>query len=236
MRMDTRASVTSSAASEHILADSRTPLPPGALDATSVMAVAGEAALAATLDVVSVSPAVVALSQNHGLLQAVTQAVIERVAVVTCPSADRFVDQLVANGADLAIIDAEFAPEPLDVFLLALRRQFPQLQLILVGPPPLREQLSAQIANGTVFRFAPAPASAERLRTLLYAAVRQRDAALAELAGLGEAPHSSKHSPVSKPRQPRPAWIWPALLAVTAMTAAAAGWLASAWADHHLPF
>jgi len=234
--METRASVTSSAASEHILADSRTALSAAALEATSVMAVAGEAALAATLDVVSASPAVVALSENHALLQAVTQAVIERVAVVTCPSADRFVDQIVANGADLAIIDAEFAPEPLDLFLLALRRQFPRLQLILVGPPPLKAQLDAQIADGTVFRFAPAPASAERLRTLLYAAVRQRDAALGELVGLGGSRHPSKPRPVAKKREPQPPWVWPAVLAITAVTAAAAGWLASAWADHHLPF
>jgi hypothetical protein len=234
--METRASVISSAASEHILADSHTPLPPAALDATSVMALAGEAALAATLDVMSVSPAVVALSENHGLLQAITQAVIERVAVVTCPSADRFVDQLVANGADLAIIDAEYAPEPLDVFLLALRRQFPRLQLILVGAPSLKVQLETQIADGTVFRFAPAPASAERLRTLLYAAVRQWDAALGEGAGLGGSRHLPKYGPVAKPREPQPAWVWPAVLAITAMTAAAAGWLASAWADHHLPF
>jgi hypothetical protein len=155
--------------------------------------------------------------------------VIERVAVVTCASADGFVDQLVANGSDLAIIDADFAPNPLDVFLLALHRQFPQLQLIVVGPAALQETLAAQIADGTVFRLTVRHASAERLRTLLYAAVRRREA----LFGGVEAAHALQPK---APQRSRPAWVWPVLLALTAALAAAAGWLASAWADAHRLF
>jgi hypothetical protein len=224
--MDPQASAVPGAA-ERILPDSRSRLPPAALDATAVMAVAGEAALLARLDVVTPSPAVIALSEDTALLRTVTQAVIERLAVITCASADRFVDQLVANGADLALIDADFAPNPIDVFLLAMRRQFPHLQMVVVGTAALHATLAGTLAAGTVFRFVPRPASAERLKTLLFAAIRQHGTALA-----GAQPGTTgQQTPEAALPRARPAWMWPAVLILTAAAAALIGWLASAWAE-----
>lgn len=178
------------------------------------------------------SPAVVALSEDHPLLQSLTQAVLERIAVVTCPSADRFVDQLVANGAEMALIDASIAPKPLDVFLLALHRQFPQLQVIVVGAPALQTQLATQISDGVVFRFAPKPASAERLKALLFAALRRRELALAELGDPDIAIHPSERQGAGARGVSR--WRWAVLLTLTAVAAAIAGWFASAYASRHL--
>ncbi|HEX4052389.1 MAG TPA: hypothetical protein VHY19_16090 [Steroidobacteraceae bacterium] len=180
------------------------------------------------------SPAVVALSEDHPLLQSLTQAVIERVAVVTCPSADRFVDQLVANGAEVALIDAAIAPKPLDVFLLALHRQFPQLQLIVVGAAALQGQLATQISDGTLFRFAPKPASADRLKGLLFAALRHREQTLAELGESDIAIHPSERRGAKAGSRRLRRWRWALLLTLTAVAAAVAGWFASAYASHHL--
>ncbi len=125
------------------------------------------------------APAIVALTDDAGLLEALTLAALERAVVVTSPSVDRFVDQLVANAPQVALIDAACAPAALEDFVALLHRQFPQLLLLIAGPPPLQHQLAAPIADGTVFRFAHKPASAQRLRLFIDAALRRRQ-------GLGE--------------------------------------------------
>lgn len=231
--MDPRAPVSSSFAAERILPDSRTPLPPVGLESTAMLLVLGSEAPAPSLELPK-SPAVVALSEDHPLLQSLTEAVIERIAVVTCPSADRFVDQLVANGAEIALIDVAIAPKPLDVFLLALHRQFPQLQLVVVGAAELQAQLSSQIGAGTIFRFVPKPASAQRLKLLLFAALRRREQALAELDDPEGAVDGSGRRRTAG-RSPRVSpWRWALLLALTATVAAVAGWFACAYASRHL--
>ncbi len=230
--MDPRAPVSSSFAAERILPDSRTPLPPVALESTAMLLVLGSEAPAPSLELPK-SPAVVALSEDHPLLQSLTEAVIERIAVFTCPSADRFVDQLVANGAEIALIDAAIAPKPVDVFLLALHRQFPQLQLLLVGTAELQSQFASQIGDGTLFRFVPKPASAQRLKSLLFAALHHRDRALAELGGSDVAVDPAGRR-TSRRAQPARRWRWALLLALTASVAAVAGWFACAYASRHL--
>jgi TonB family protein len=134
------------------------------------------------------SLAIVALSEDPLLLEALTAAAIGQAAVCTSPSADRFADQLVANAAAVALIDAAVAPAPLDEFIANVHRQFPQLLLLLAGPALLQNQFAAQLADGTVFRFAHKPASAQRLKLFVDAALLRRQtvieqATLTPLAG-----------------------------------------------------
>jgi TonB family protein len=134
------------------------------------------------------SLAIVALSEDPLLLEALTAAAIGQAAVCTSPSADRFADQLVANAAAVALIDAAVAPAPLDEFIANVHRQFPQLLLLLAGPALLQNQFAAQLADGTVFRFAHKPASAQRLKLFVDAALLRRQsvveqATLAPVAG-----------------------------------------------------
>src|ERR1700728_3641991 len=136
------------------------------------------------------SLAIVALSQDPLLLEALTLAAVDLAAVVTSPSADRFADQLVANAAAVALIDAAVAPAPLDAFIATVHRQFPQLLLLLAGPASLQPQFAAQIADGTVFRFAHKPASAQRLKLFVDAALLRRQALL-DQATLGSPPGGS---------------------------------------------
>src|SRR6202050_1933288 len=122
------------------------------------------------------SLAIVALSEDPLLLEALTAAAIGHAAVCTSPSADRFADQLVANAAAVALIDAAVAPAPLDEFIANVHRQFPQLLLLLPGPALLQNQFAAQLADGTIFRFAHKTASAQRLELFVDAALRGRQA------------------------------------------------------------
>lgn len=120
------------------------------------------------------SSAIVALSEDDALLRALTMAMVEQAAIVTSPSVDRFIDQLASNGAEVALIDAAAAPSPVESFMLRLRRQFPQLLIVLTGSARLQNELSTQIADGTIFRFAHKPASAQRLKLFINAALRRR--------------------------------------------------------------
>jgi TonB family protein len=116
----------------------------------------------------------IALSDDPLLLEALTGAALAGSAVITSPTTDRFIDQLVANGAGIALIDASSVSAPLKGFIATLREQFPQLLLILTGPAALQAQFSAQLADGTIFRFVHKPASSQRLKLFLDAALRQQ--------------------------------------------------------------
>jgi TonB family protein len=117
---------------------------------------------------------VLALSEDPVLLEAIETATLDLATVTVSPSADRFVDQLVATTAELALIDAAAAPPSLGEFLDSLHSQFPQLQLLLVGPGNVQHQVTTQITDGTVFRFVHKPASAQRLKLFVDAALRER--------------------------------------------------------------
>jgi hypothetical protein len=188
-------------------------------------------------------PAIVALSEDHTLLQALTLAVIEQAPVVTSPSVDRFIDQLVANGSDVALIDAATAPSPLGDFILTLRKQFPHLLVVLAGSAQLQTDLAARIADGTIFRFAHKPASAQRLKLFISAALQNaaRDTRRAARRAQGGtvAPKELRTvgtpAPVTPAPAARPAWLWPLVLAATALGALALGWFASGHLPHRHP-
>jgi TonB family protein len=171
--------------------------------------------------------AIVALSEDPMLLQALTQAAAGEATVVTSPSADRFADQLVANGAPVALIDAAVAPAPLDDFLATVHRQFPQLLLLLSGPAVLQTQFAAQLADGTVFRFAHKPASAQRLKLFIDAALLRRQALIAQATSIPGAADAAHPASATHPRRTERGsarrWLRPALLVLALVAVAAVG-------------
>jgi TonB family protein len=116
---------------------------------------------------------IVALTDDPVLLEALAGAALTGSHISSSPSSDRFIDQLVANAAGIALIDASCVGVSLQSFLSTLREQFPQLLILLTGPAQLQAQFEAQIANGTVFRFVHKPASSQRLRLFIDAALRK---------------------------------------------------------------
>jgi protein TonB len=117
---------------------------------------------------------IVALSDDPLLLEALAGLGWAGTGVTSSPSSDRFIDQLFANsaGAGIAIIDAASVSTSLKSFLATLRDQFPQLLVMLTGPAHLQAQLEEQITDGTIFRFVHKPASSQRLRLFIDAALR----------------------------------------------------------------
>jgi hypothetical protein len=163
---------------------------------------------------------VVALTQEGTLLDALAQVAVGPTAVVSAPSADQFIDPIVANAGAVAFIDAVAAPEPLDAFIAQLRAQLPGLILIVAGSSHQRAALAAHIADGTVFRFLHLPSSPPRLKLLVEAALRQRAVALDP--ALGAAPA------LLTPRERSRPGLWLLWLAAASAVALAALWLTRA--------
>ena len=115
----------------------------------------------------------VVLSQDPMLLEAITTAAAGVATVTVWPSADRIMEQLAETRAELLMIDPAYAPPALAALLDSLHRQFPPLQLLLVGRGNEQHQLQTQLTDGTVFRFIHKPASAQRLRLFVNAALRE---------------------------------------------------------------
>jgi hypothetical protein len=155
---------------------------------------------------------IVAVADDPELLAAIAGAGRERDLVITSPTADRFVDQLMANSVALAVIDAACAPPPLEEFIARVHAQFPQLLLILAGSAMQQAAFAARLVDGTLFRFAHKPASAQRMQLFIDAARRHLDAGNADT---GAARSAQDLAPVAprETRAPYPALIGAVLLA-----------------------
>jgi TonB family protein len=170
---------------------------------------------------------IVALSEDPMLLEALMLAAVDQASVVSAPSADRFADQLVSNSAAVALIDAAVAPAPLDGFIASVHQQFPQMLLLLAGPASLQNQFAAQLADGTIFRFAHKPASAQRLKLFVDAALLRRQALVDQAMGLVPAgaaatPGATAQNPFGSPGRRRPL-LWLSVCIGVLLLAAAAG-------------
>ena len=166
--------------------------------------------------------AIVALTDDPLLLEALAGAAFENGPVSSSPSTDRFIDQLVANGAGIALIDAANVTAPLKSFLATLREQFPQLLLLLTGPAQLQVQFSAQLADGTLFRFVHKPASSQRLRLFIDAATRQLATPVAGAAA--QAGRAASHPAAVKSTGGGPKGLLIGGLSVALLIAGIGGW------------
>jgi protein TonB len=120
--------------------------------------------------------AVVALSEDPQLLEALAGVPATVTEIILCSAVDRFAEQLVAEACGVALIDAAGVVDPI-AFIVGLRRQFPELVFVVAGGGHLQAPLTALLADGSVFRFVHKPASAQRLQLFLEAAVRRHEEA-----------------------------------------------------------
>jgi hypothetical protein len=144
---------------------------------------------------------IVAIADDPELLDAIARAGSGHDVVITSPTADRFVDQLVANGAAIAVIDAGCAPQPLAGFIERIHAQFPQLLLILAGSATLQAAFANFLVDGTLFRFAHKPASAQRMQLFIDAARRHLE------SGEPAAPVASGAAPDDPDAAPARRWL-----------------------------
>ncbi len=131
--------------------------------------------------------------------------------------------QLVSARAGAVLLDSASVNEPIEAFAERLRRQFPDLVLVVAGGPEDQARLSKLITNGVVYRFLHRPVSAERVRLFLEAALRRHDVEHAEQTTVVAPPLTHGAAPAAN--KIKPAWIGGGIAA--ALLAIAGVWLAS---------
>lgn len=115
-------------------------------------------------------------------------AVLESVVAADHPLAvvasdTALTEHLMSAAEGVAMIDSAFTSSPVAELTLRLKRQFPDLVLVVAGDARDQGALAAQITDGTVYRFLHKPVSAQRVKLFVDSALRRHDAVHPETTG-----------------------------------------------------
>ncbi len=144
----------------------------------------------------------VAVTHDPGLIAALQELNVDGLPVDVVPDLRGLADLLMQPGATLALLDAQALGVPPDTAVDALKNQFPDVLLLVAGHAAEQSLLSGRIAGQKVFRFIHKPASAQRLRLFVEAALHsggQPAARAASTAAAGSARLPPDSSPSMLP-------------------------------------
>jgi TonB family protein len=111
------------------------------------------------------------------------------------PSADKVSDLLVAGEVGILVLDVQALNETPSVFVGQIKRQFPDLVVVVAGNRDAEISLAGLISAGTVYRFIHKPMSPGRAKLFADAAVKKYD----EQRRRAAAAPPSKRSPRPNP-------------------------------------
>jgi TonB family protein len=111
------------------------------------------------------------------------------------PSADKVSDLLVAGEVGILVLDVQSLNETPSVFVGQIKRQFPDLVVVVAGNRDAEISLAGLISAGTVYRFIHKPMSPGRAKLFADAAVKKYDDQRKRAA----ASPAAKRSPRSNP-------------------------------------
>jgi hypothetical protein len=115
----------------------------------------------------------VVLTGDEIFLQTLRAAVGGSRGLWYVPSSDKVSDLLVAGGIGILVLDAEALNETANLFIAEIKRQFPDLIVVVAGSREAETALARAISDGTVYRFIHKPMSPGRARLFADAAVRK---------------------------------------------------------------
>jgi TonB family protein len=132
----------------------------------------------ATLDALQFSLAsdiveLVVLTADEAFLQTLREAVGAARRLWHVPSADKVSDLLVAGEVGILVLDVQTLHEAPAVFIGEIKRQFPDLVVVVAGNRDAEISLAGLISTGTVYRFIHKPMSPGRAKLFADAAVRK---------------------------------------------------------------
>jgi TonB family protein len=90
-------------------------------------------------------------------------------------SADKVSDLLVAGEVGIVVLDLQALNETASVFIGQIKRQFPDLVVIVAGNRDDESSLASLISAGTVYRFIHKPMSPARAKLFAEAAIKKHD-------------------------------------------------------------
>jgi hypothetical protein len=115
----------------------------------------------------------VVLTADDVFLQTLRGAVGKARRLWHVPSPDKVSDLLVAGEVGILVLDIQTLNEPAEFFVSQIKRQFPDLVIIVAGMRDAEIALAGLISAGTVYRFIHKPMSPARARLFAEAAVRK---------------------------------------------------------------
>jgi TonB family protein len=115
----------------------------------------------------------VVFSTDEPFLQTLREAVGKARRIWHVPSADKVCDLLLAGQVGILVLDVQALAEDVGVFVAQIKRQFPDLVLVVAGSRDAEISLAGLISAGTVYRFIHKPMSPGRAKLFAEAAVRK---------------------------------------------------------------
>ena len=117
----------------------------------------------------------VVLTTDEAFLQTLREAVGGARRLWHVPSADKVGDLLVAGQVGILVLDVQTLNEAPSVFVGQIKRQFPDLVVVVAGNRDAEISLAGLISGGTVYRFIHKPMSPGRAKLFADAAVKKYD-------------------------------------------------------------
>src|ERR1700719_2102712 len=115
----------------------------------------------------------VVLTADEIFLQTLREAVGGARRLWHVPSADKVSDLLVAGEVGILVLDVQALNETAAVFVGQIKRQFPDLVVVVAGNRDAENALAGLISAGIVYRFIHKPMSPGRARLFADAAVKK---------------------------------------------------------------
>jgi TonB family protein len=117
----------------------------------------------------------VVLTSDEVFLQTLREAVGSARRLWHVSSADKVSDLLVAGEVGILVLDVQALNETSTVFVGQIKRQFPDLVVVVAGNRDAEISLAGLISAGTVYRFIHKPMSPGRAKLFADAAVKKYD-------------------------------------------------------------
>ena len=117
----------------------------------------------------------VVLTCDEAFLQTFREAVGGARRLWHVPSGDKVSDLLVAGEVGILVLDVHALSEAPGVFIAQIKRQFPDLVVVVAGNRDAEISIAALISAGIVYRFIHKPMSPGRAKLFADAAVKKFD-------------------------------------------------------------
>lgn len=115
----------------------------------------------------------VVLTGDEAFLQTLREAVGGAQRLWHVLTADKVSDLLVAGEVGILVVDVQALTETASLFVGQIKRQFPDLVVVVAGNRDAEISLAAMISAGTVYRFIHKPMSPGRAKLFTDAAVKK---------------------------------------------------------------
>ncbi len=117
----------------------------------------------------------VVLTTDDAFLQTLREGVGAARRLWHVLSSDKVSDLLVAGGVGILVLDVQALHETAGRFITDIKRQFPDLVVVVAGSRETENELGRLISDGSIYRFIHKPMSPARARLFAEAAVKRFD-------------------------------------------------------------